>query len=123
MPNTTEHRRRNLPTRLAVGLGAAALTAGFAATPAVAQDLPTGGSESGIEAPNGWTPEDSVGAWTHYGSALVDAAESGINTPAETAGLAVAPSTIYPLSIAAPYYPWCGPFVGMDSPDEGCEEE
>lgn len=57
MSNTTDHRRRrNLPTRLAVGLGAATLTAGFAATPAVAQDLPTG-SETGIETANGWTPE------------------------------------------------------------------
>jgi hypothetical protein len=63
MSNTTDHRRRrNLPTRLAVGLGAATLTAGFAATPAVAQDLPTG-SETGIETANGWTPEGSVESW------------------------------------------------------------
>jgi hypothetical protein len=102
--------------RLAVGLTTALLTTGLAAAPAVAEDLPTPGS-TGITAPNGWTPEGSVAAWSEMGLSLLDMARY---QPAAAASTAVTYPSIVVGSGAAPWIPWCGPFAGIDSPREGC---
>ncbi|HIW91400.1 MAG TPA: hypothetical protein H9870_07050 [Candidatus Corynebacterium avicola] len=101
--------------RLGIGFAAALLTTGLATAPATAQELPE--NSSGISAPNGWTPEGSVPAWAALSGTVVDTA---IYRPELLPGTAVMPSAVA-LSGTAPLVPWCGPFVTLDSPQEGCD--
>ncbi|WP_297007277.1 hypothetical protein [uncultured Corynebacterium sp.] len=103
MSTTTRSRTAR---RIGIGLAAATLTAGLAAAPATAQDLPA--NSSGISAPNGWTPEASAAGWADMSGQVL--AQALTNPEQALYSSILLPTFILasPILAGPPLFPFCG---------------